>query len=135
MTRGRGSRTPRLDEARSRFDQWRRTRQGTAPIPEELWSVAAAVARRNGVNPTAVALHLDRGKLQRRAASSGRPSRKTLPPAFVELLAPSHPFARGCRFQNAGTSWRCWAESGTTTNWPARGSGQSKNDSVPSGAQ
>ena len=48
MTRGRGSRTPTLDEARSRFEQWRRTRQGKAPIPDELWSVAAAVARRNG---------------------------------------------------------------------------------------
>jgi hypothetical protein len=47
------------------------------------------VARRDGVNPTAVALHLDGGKLKRRMAASGRPSRKAPPAAFVELLAPS----------------------------------------------
>jgi hypothetical protein len=46
------------------------------------------VARRDGVNPTAVALHLDGGKLKRKMASSGRPARKEPPAAFVELLAP-----------------------------------------------
>jgi hypothetical protein len=60
---------------------------GKAPIPDELWSVA--VARRDGVNPTAVALRLDGGKLKRRMAAAGRSSRKAPPAAFVELLAPS----------------------------------------------
>jgi len=89
MIRGKNSRVPSIDEVRSRFQQWRQSRQGKTPIPDELWSAAAAVARRDGVNPTAVALHLDGGKLKRRMAISGPASRKTSPPAaFVELLAP-----------------------------------------------
>jgi hypothetical protein len=91
MAGGRNSLVPSVDEVRSRFEQWRQTRQGKAPIPDELWSAAIAVARRHGVNPTAVALHLDGGKLKRRMAASGRSSRKAPPAAFVEWLAPSHP--------------------------------------------
>lgn len=93
MTHGKNSRVPSLEDVRSRFDRWRRTRQGKAPIPDELWSAAAAVARRDGVNPTAVALHLDGGKLKRRIAS-GRAARKEPPATFVELLAPGQ--ARSC---------------------------------------
>src|SRR3954452_20825303 len=89
MTQGRGSRVPTLGEVRSRFEQWRQTRQGKTPIPDELWSAAIAVARRDGVNPTAVALRLDGGKVEGRMAASGRSSRKASPAAFVELLAPS----------------------------------------------
>ena len=94
MTHGKNSRVPSLEDVRSRFDRWRRTRQGKAPIPEELWSAAAAVARRDGVNPTAVALHLDGGKLKRRMAASGRAARKEPPAAFVELLAPGQARSR-----------------------------------------
>ena len=98
MTPGRSSRVPTLDEARFRFEQWRRTRQGKTPIPDELWSAAIAVARRDGVNPTAVALRLDGGKLKRRMAAPGRSSRKAPPAAFVELLAPaSRTLAHNCR--------------------------------------
>jgi hypothetical protein len=89
MARGKSSRVLSIDEVRSRFERWRQSRQGKAPIPDELWSAAVAVARREGVNPTAVALHLDGGKLKRRMAASSRPSRKASPAAFVELLAPS----------------------------------------------
>jgi len=90
MSRGKNSRIPSIDDVRSRFEQWRQTRQGKSPIPDELWSAAAAVARRDGVNPTAVALHLDGGKLKRRMAITGPASRRASPPAaFVELLAPS----------------------------------------------
>ena len=93
MPNGKGSRVPTLDETRSRFEQWRRTRQRKTPIPEELWSAAIAVARRDGVNPTAIALRLDGGKLKRRMAAAGRSSRKAPPAAFVELLAPSQAHA------------------------------------------
>ena len=79
--------TPSIDEVRVRFEQWRQTRQGRARIPEELWAAAVGLARRNGVNRTAAALHLDGGKLKRRmeVAKSGRG--KAAPAAFVELLA------------------------------------------------
>jgi hypothetical protein len=90
MTRGKSPRIPTIEDVRSRFERWRQTRQGKTPIPDELWSAAAAVARRDGVNPTAVALRLDGGKLKRRMTASGPAPRKEPPAAaFVELMAPS----------------------------------------------
>lgn len=86
MAPGKSSRIPNMDELRSRFEQWRKTRQGRARIPDELWAAAAAVARRDGVNRTAAALHLDGGKLKRRMAAVDSRPRKAAPPAFVELL-------------------------------------------------
>jgi hypothetical protein len=87
MTRGKSSRVPNVDEVRSRLEQWRRTRQGKARIPDELWSAAIEVARRDGVHRTAAALRLDGGKLKRRMVASDSRSCKATPPAFVELMA------------------------------------------------
>lgn len=87
MTRGKGSRVPDIDELRSRFERWRRTRQGKARIPDELWSAAAALARRDGVNRTAAALHLDGSKLKRQMTAADARPRRAAPPAFVELVA------------------------------------------------
>lgn len=87
MTRGKNSGVPNVDEVRSRFEQWRQTRQGKARIPDELWSAAIELARRDGVHRTATALHLDGGKLKRRMVASHLRRRKATPPAFVELLA------------------------------------------------
>ena len=87
MARNRSPRTPNIDAVRARFEQWRQTRRGKARIPDELWSAAIAVARRDGVNRTAAALHLDGGKLKRRMAASDSVARKALPPVFVELMA------------------------------------------------
>jgi hypothetical protein len=85
----RGSqRASNIEEVQSRFEQWRQTRQGKAPIPDELWAAAAAVARRDGVNRTAATLHLDGGKLKRRMLETAKAvSRKERPPAFVELTS------------------------------------------------
>jgi len=87
MTRGKSSRVPDIDAVRSRFERWRQTREGKARIPDELWSAAAAVARRDGVSRTAAALHLDGGKLKRWMAAADSRLRKAAPPAFVELMA------------------------------------------------
>lgn len=76
-----------VEEVQSRFEEWRKNRQGRAPIPDELWAAAMEVARRKGVNRTAAALHLDGGKLKRRMVAAGVSAEKTLPPAFVELVA------------------------------------------------
>lgn len=84
------------DQVRERFAEWRRTRAKKARIPDELWDAAMVVARRDGVNRTAQALHLDGGKLMRRmvAADSGpKPEPKDPPTAFFELLS-SQPEAR-----------------------------------------
>ena len=89
MRRRRSVDTLNLDEARIRFENWRQNRRGKQRIPDELWSVAIEVARRDGVNPTAVALHLDGGKLKRRMAAADAVAGKAVPPTFVELVAPS----------------------------------------------
>jgi len=89
MRRPRSVDTLNLDEARTRFENWRQSRRGKEQIPDELWSVAIEVARRDGVNPTAVALHLDGGKLKRRMVAADAVPGKAIPPTFVELVAPS----------------------------------------------
>jgi hypothetical protein len=89
MARGRRSPTPSIEEVRARFEQWRQTRQGKARIPDELWAAAVEVARRNGCNRTATALHVDGGKLRKQMLAAGAVGKKTAPPAFVELIAPA----------------------------------------------
>ena len=78
-----------IDRARARFEHWGKTRSRKTSIPEELWSMAINVARREGVNPTAQELHLDAGKLKRLLVAADSSQRKRQrPAAFVELVAP-----------------------------------------------
>jgi hypothetical protein len=92
------------------FEQWRKTRARKTAIPDELWSLAVHVARREGVNRTAQQLHLDGGKLKRRlmAAGGGRCQRRHQP-GFVELIAPLPTDTPGCviEFESAGGSKMC----------------------------
>jgi len=87
MNRKRSVDTHNLNEVRTRFDNWRRSRHGKQRIPDELWLSAIEVARRDGVNPTATALHLDGGKLKRRMVAADSVIGKAMPPTFVELMA------------------------------------------------
>ena len=73
-----------IDEVRSRFEAWRQNRQGRERIPDELWSAAIELARKNGINQTAAELHLDGGKLKRLMA--GKVTSGKSAPAFMELL-------------------------------------------------
>lgn len=58
--------------AQRRLERWRAEHGGRGrPIPEQLWSVAVEVARAEGVEPTAVALRVDRERLARRVARAG----------------------------------------------------------------
>lgn len=77
-----------VDQVLTRFGQWRQDRPGKARIPDELWTAAMEVARREGVNRTAAVLHLDGGKLKRRMVAANMVSERAMPPAFVELFAP-----------------------------------------------
>lgn len=77
-----------VEEVQAHFEEWRRDRRGRAVIPDELWSAAIELARRDGVNRTAAALHLDGGKLRRRMVEAGAIVERPEPPAFVELMAP-----------------------------------------------
>lgn len=76
------------EEVRRRFERWRENRKRKARIPDELWSAAMALARRDGINRTAAALHLDGGKLKRLMVAAGIKADPAIPPAFVELIAP-----------------------------------------------
>lgn len=88
MKRGKSANTVDIEQARTRFEDWRRSRKGKASIPDELWSAAVEVARRDGVNQTATALHLDGGKLKRRMMAAGSAPDKAKAPAFVEMIVP-----------------------------------------------
>ena len=86
-----------------RLKRWRSSHARRVPIPESLWAAAGELARAQGINPTAKALHLEYGKLKQRAevvmpavkrrkakalAEGPRRARRTAPPTFVELMAP-----------------------------------------------
>lgn len=38
-----------IDELRARFEAWRQNRQGKSPTPDELWSAAAELARKDDI--------------------------------------------------------------------------------------
>jgi len=90
-----------IEQVRTRFGNWRQARKGKARIPDELWSAAVEVARRDGVNKTAAALHLDGGKLKRRMEAGPVPD-KTMPPAFVEMMVPHAVGASECTIELEG---------------------------------
>jgi hypothetical protein len=102
MSGRRSADTLDIDEVRSRFESWRQTRKGRARIPDELWSAAAQVARRDGVNQTAAVLHLDGGKLKRRMMGAALVPDKAMPPAFVEMMVPHAVGASECTIELEG---------------------------------
>lgn len=77
-----------MEKVHRRFERWRKTRRGRAPIPRRLWAAAASLAREHGVNPTSQALGLEFNKL-RSFVESGKTRRKklTAAPRFLELVA------------------------------------------------
>jgi hypothetical protein len=77
-----------LEKAKARFEAWRQNRKGKASIPDELWSAAVEVARREGVNRTSTELRVEWNRLKRRMAASSAAAPKAARPAFVELVAP-----------------------------------------------
>jgi hypothetical protein len=91
-----------LDEAKARFEAWRRNRKGKAPIPDALWSAAVDVARKEGVSRTATELRVEWNRLKRRmAAAAGTPSEQS-PPKFVELVAPREEALHECVIEVEG---------------------------------
>lgn len=79
-------------EVQERFATWRSSRSKKGRIPDELWAAAVEVARRDGVNRTAQALHLDGGKLMRRLVAAGdddKQGQEAAPATFVEFVSTS----------------------------------------------
>jgi hypothetical protein len=98
------SKTPTisLEEAKARFEEWRQNRNGKAPIPDELWALAVEVSRKEGVSRTATELRVEWNHLKRRLAAASGTSRRTAPPAFVELVAPPTQLLAECTIELEG---------------------------------
>ena len=91
-----------LEEVKARFEEWRRNRKGKAPIPDELWALAAEVARTEGVSRTSTELRVEWNHLKRRMAAPSGTSSKPAPPRFVELVAPRGESLRECVIELEG---------------------------------
>jgi hypothetical protein len=81
-----------LEETRARFQAWRQTRKNGDALPKELWSEAAGLARRLGINRVSEALGLNHTTLKDHAAKGRvatgpvqQPQPEPIRPAFVEL--------------------------------------------------
>ncbi len=95
-----------LQELSGRFEDWRRTRRGKAPIPEPLWAAAAELARSHGVCQTAQVLRLEYKKLKRLTDGEavGKPvrRRRALAAATFMELAPPPTAAAECVIELEG---------------------------------
>ena len=102
MTQGSVSHREDVEQLGRRFTEFRSTHPVRSRLPEELWAAAAKLARRDGIEATALALDVDRPSLQKwtdrfdprvqlQARKPGRQRRTgrtvSAAPAFVELLA------------------------------------------------
>lgn len=67
----RGAEPAQVEAVRRRFELWRRTRQGRARIPEQLWTSAVKLAGAYGLCRTARTLGLDYNALKQRVGSAG----------------------------------------------------------------
>ena len=91
-----------VEEVGARLEEWRQNRQGRAAIPEELWSAAIEVARRDGLGRTAAALRLDYGKLKRLMMGAQGVEKKSASPSFMELIAPDAAAVAQCAIEMEG---------------------------------
>ena len=92
-----------LKQVQHRFELWRKTRKGRAPIPETLWVSAVELAREDGLHRTARALRLNYYALKKRFGLITAPGRPRREATFVELLPPgvAGPSACSIEMENA----------------------------------
>ena len=93
---------PDMRKVFRRLRRWRGSHGRRVPLPDSLWAAAGELAREQGINRTAKALHLEYGKLKERAEAPGsekkgvRKARSAIPrharplasPTFMELITP-----------------------------------------------
>src|ERR1700694_3044603 len=92
-----------MERARRRVERWRERRAAGMSMAENLWAMAAQLARRHGIYPTARVLGLEYNKLKRLSQQSNEAAKSPLslpPPTFVELMAPAAEAA--CRIELEG---------------------------------
>lgn len=93
---------PTVEDVAARLEEWRQSRQKRAAIPNELWSAAIEVARREGLGRTAAALRLDYGKLKRLMMAADGVGNRTTTPSFIELIAPEAAAIAQCAIEMEG---------------------------------
>ena len=93
---------PTVEDVAARLAEWRQSRPKGAAIPDELWSAAIEVARRDGLGRTAAALRLDYGKLKRLMMTADGIAKKTTAPSFMELIAPEAAAVAQCAIEVEG---------------------------------
>jgi len=93
---------PTVKDVAARLAEWRQGRQKGAAIPDELWSAAIEVARRDGLGRTAAALRLDYGKLKRLMMAADGVAKKSRSPSFMELIAPEAAAVAQCAIEVEG---------------------------------
>jgi hypothetical protein len=89
-----------LEQARQRFEHWRKIRPSLSPIPKALWALAVKIAQEQGVSRTAQALRLNYATLKEHLKAAGGSAQ--LPQqtsTFVEIVPPSS-------FVPARSNWR-----------------------------
>ena len=112
---------PNMQKVLRRLERWRSAHTGRLPIPKRLWTAAVKLAGEHGVFHTAKALRLEYGKLKqlleaaspkvkrpvkRAPMSRARRTPSTVPPAFVELIAPRPGSSAECRVELEGPRGR-----------------------------
>ena len=97
-----------LSQAATRFERWRQKRVKGERIPEQLWTLAVALAGCHGVSRTAGVLKLDYYTLKERLTEPSRhiggASRPTPPPSFVELTPGPLPSPSPCEIEFSDAS-------------------------------
>ena len=78
---------PLVGVVRARFQTWRKAKSGREKIPPRLWSAAAALCERHGVNAVSRWLRLNHSALRDQCRTAARPKPKKAPPAFVEWVS------------------------------------------------
>ncbi len=76
-----------FQELNSQIEQWRTNRVQRGPMPEPLWTSAAALAKQHGVGRVARCLHVDYYSLKDRLEAGVQEPTSVLEPkpAFVEV--------------------------------------------------
>ena len=88
----------KLARGRERFEKWRRKHKTYRRLPEYLWSAAAKLAGKYGLNRTARALRLDYGGLKKRMGASvaASSSQAVVEPKFLQVLGSELTAASEC---------------------------------------
>jgi len=85
-----------LLKLRRQLDSWRKSQPGRARVPAEVWELAAALARTQGISRVSRTLRLSFYKLRRRMQPpAALPSSAPAPSGFIELAPVTGPGLSG----------------------------------------